>query len=149
MTIPIRTILVPLDLGPTTATVCSYAAEVARRFGARLVALHVVEGFEGLKGLSLPHISCADLAPELEKRARARLEREAAPRLSAAGEVELAVSHGVPYVEILAAAARVSADLVVMATHGRAGLDRALFGSTAERVVRKSRVPVVVVPVTE
>ena len=56
---------------------------------------------------------------------------------------------GVPYKEIVGAAARERADLIVIGTHGRSGLDRALLGSVADRVIRLAPCPVVTVRDTE
>jgi nucleotide-binding universal stress UspA family protein len=56
---------------------------------------------------------------------------------------------GVPYKEIVGAATRERADLLVMGTHGRGGLDRALLGSVADRVIRLAPCPVVTVRATE
>jgi nucleotide-binding universal stress UspA family protein len=72
---------------------------------------------------------------------------DAAERAEAAGvEVVRAVRAGVPHREICAYADEIGADVVVVGTHGRAGLSRALLGSVAARVVRGSPVPVLVVP---
>ena len=56
---------------------------------------------------------------------------------------------GVPYQEIVGAAARERADLIVIGTHGRSGLNRALLGSVADRVIRLARCPVMTVRDTE
>jgi nucleotide-binding universal stress UspA family protein len=54
---------------------------------------------------------------------------------------------GIPFDEIIKKARELSADLIIMGTQGRSGLDHVLFGSTAEKVVRKSPVPVMTVRV--
>ena len=74
---------------------------------------------------------------------------DAVERAGAAGvEVARAVRVGVPHREICAYADESAADVIVIGTHGRAGLSRALLGSVAARVVRTSAVPVLVVPPT-
>jgi nucleotide-binding universal stress UspA family protein len=55
---------------------------------------------------------------------------------------QVVLKEGEPFVEIIQMAKRESTDLIVMGTHGRTGLDHVLFGSTAEKVVRKSPCPV-------
>jgi len=149
MAVSIRNILVPLDLSATSDRVAAYASAMARCFGARVTVLLVVEEAESLRGLNLPHVSYDDLVPELETRSRANLEGYARKNLKDVKELELRVTHGEPWEKILEAVAQTNADLVVMGTHGRKGLDRALFGSTAERVLRRSTVPVVAVPLPE
>ena len=56
--------------------------------------------------------------------------------------IETAISHGIPYRAILAAIDEADADLVVVGTHGRTGIDRYLLGSVAEKLVRTAPVPV-------
>ena len=60
-------------------------------------------------------------------------------------DVEQAVVRGVPFVEIIRTAKEKNADMIVIGTHGRTGIDHMLFGSTAEKVVRKSPCPVLTV----
>ncbi|WP_336330074.1 universal stress protein [Haloarcula sp. CGMCC 1.2071] len=72
---------------------------------------------------------------------------DASDRLSGMGveTVETAITHGVPYRAILDAIEEAGADLVVIGTHGRTGIDRYLLGSVAEKLVRTSPVPVMTV----
>ncbi|EMA23009.1 universal stress protein [Haloarcula amylolytica] len=72
---------------------------------------------------------------------------DASDRLSGMGveTVETAITHGVPYRAILDAIEEAGADLVVIGTHGRTGIDRYLLGSVAEKLVRTSPVPVITV----
>lgn len=62
---------------------------------------------------------------------------------------ETSVVSGVPFNVILNTAEELKADLIIMGTHGRTGLDHVLFGSTAEKVVRKSEIPVLTVRIEE
>ncbi|MGB9932334.1 universal stress protein [Haloarcula amylolytica] len=86
------------------------------------------------------------IVDELESVATDAVEN-AADRLSGMGveAVETAVSHGIPYRAILDAIEDADADLVVIGTHGRTGIDRYLLGSVAEKLVRTSPVPVMTV----
>ena len=56
---------------------------------------------------------------------------------------------GIPYDEIIKKGEEIEADVIVLGTHGRTGLDHMLFGSTAEKVVRKSSIPVLTVRIQE
>ena len=60
-------------------------------------------------------------------------------------EVEADVVVGYATEEILAAADKYNADIIVMGTHGRKGIDRILFGSVAEKVVTQSKIPVLTI----
>ncbi|GAB4265189.1 MAG: universal stress protein [Deferrisomatales bacterium] len=146
MAISVNRILAPIDLSRASDAVCAYTTHLARCFGARVTLLYVVETLEELRGLNLPTISYDDLVPDLEARARERLAAYARAHLAGAGDVETRVAHGEPWEVILHTAEELPADLIVMGVHGRKGLERALFGSTTERVIRRAAVPVVAVP---
>lgn len=147
MSAAIRNILVPLDMSAASDRIAGYAVEMSRCFGAKLTALLVVEEGETLRGLNMPTISYDDIVPDLESQARKKLEAYAHTRLGGAKDLDLQVTHGEAWEKILETAREIGADLIIMGTHGRRGLERAIFGSTAERVLRRSPVPVVAVPI--
>ncbi|MDZ4383335.1 MAG: universal stress protein, partial [Thermodesulfovibrionia bacterium] len=64
-------------------------------------------------------------------------------------DVKKVVLNGIPYEEIIKFAAKEKIDMIVMGTYGRVGIERFIFGSTAERVVRKAPCPVMTVRVPE
>ncbi len=73
------------------------------------------------------------------------MEEFCAARLGTFSNYKTEIITGIPHEEITATAIRVNASLIVIGTHGRTGLDRILFGSTAERVVRSAGCPVLTV----
>lgn len=139
----IERILAPVDLGETTEPTVAIAAEVARAHGAELIFLHVydVAGFEELQR-EAPSLFLDQVLENLRMQIRSRL---ADLELPSRFRVEV-VPDGFVAHAILDAAERFGADLIVMGTHGRTGLQRVLLGSVAEAVLRRSRVPVMVVP---
>lgn len=82
---------------------------------------------------------------EIERAAASSLEDIKARLIHANTAVALSLRRGVPWVEITSAAAETKADLIVMGTHGRRGMARALLGSVAEKVVRTAPCPVLTV----
>jgi nucleotide-binding universal stress UspA family protein len=133
-------ILLPLDGSALSESAVPYAEAIARAGGARiaLVRVAVVR--------ALPGADPADGQLRAIEEARAYLS-EHAERLSARGfAVEFAVACGDPAELILAEQHIRNADLIVMATHGRTGLRRAIFGSVADGVVRRADAPVFLVP---
>lgn len=139
--LPIRTVLHPTDFSELSQPAFELACALARDYGARLVVLHVT-------GLSpvLPVEGTLMPAPVDEAEyARGRLEavRPADPRV----RVRHRLGVGDPAEEILAAATDEEADLIVLGTHGRGGLSRALMGSVAEAVQRAAPCPVLTVRV--
>lgn len=116
--------MVATDFSPASEPALRVALEYARRLGARLHIVHV--RWPG-----------ADPGPD---------ERLEALGLSAGVPVATAVLAGAPASQIVDYARRHRATLVVIGTHGRTGISRALIGSVAERVVRTAPCPVLVVP---
>lgn len=147
--LPIDTILVPLDWSDCAHDLVARAVDLAGQLGARIHLLHVVEV---PSGLALD----ARVQPPGQKDAttvRAWMEADAAGRMppyvaqaNAAGiEVTTTVVIGPIVTSILDVATRVKADMVLMGTHGRTGLRRAVAGSVAEEVLRHADVPVLTV----
>src|SRR4051812_32589216 len=132
----IRTILVPLDRSPFGERVLPLAASLAELLDAKLVlveaiSVHVFPGADATPA----QVRAADEA--------AAYLLDIAGRLRARGlGVETAIPYGNPVEEILQEISIRNADLVVMATHGRSGLGRWVYGSVAEGVLHASPVPV-------
>ena len=143
----IRTILLPTDFSECGNYALSYAASLARTFNASIICVNVIEPIVptvGYSGMAEP-LPIADIADQLEDSA----EREL-PKLAECDEceglnVEELVVHGEAASEIVRVGKDRDVDLIVIASHGRTGLGRILFGSTAEAVVRHATCPVLVV----
>ena len=137
-------VLLPTDGSPGTEAAAEQALAVARRFGAQLDVLHVVDTSV------LPLDSHSQAAfQELESEGRRSVE-SLTDRAREVGleEVTGTVLRGDPEQVIVDYASNNDVDLVVMGTHGRTGLDRVLLGSVTERVLRLSPVPVLTVPLS-
>lgn len=125
----VRTIVFPTDFSDCSRHAGERAADVARHFGA---ALHVL------------HVDPPVTAPAPPTRVAA-----AAAALGSGLVVTTATVSGVPAHAICAYARKVGAELIVMGTHGRTGVSRAVLGSVAEAVVRHADCPVMTVPAAE
>jgi nucleotide-binding universal stress UspA family protein len=139
----IREILVPTDFSEPANAALAYAKALATQFGSRLHLLNVV---------ATPHFGWAaesttpswpTLLADLEADARAQLNWQVPPGDPLAGRVFMATAIGVPVERILEYAKANQIDLIVMGTHGRDMVEHMFLGSVAERVVRRSPVPVV------
>ena len=142
-----NTILLATDFSETSRIAADYAMDLARSFDAHLVVLHVINEPVDLRGFYVPHISFEQLEKEIEAGAAQMLESFCREKLGETGNYETAITTGVPFEEILRTADERSADLIVIGTHGRTGLDHLIFGSTAERVVRSASCPVMTIRV--
>jgi len=141
MAIPFRRILVPIDFTDLSARALDWAIELAASVGAEITVMHSyaipVVGFPD--GALIP---TADAATSLGDAARAGLEAAVAGRRNRGVKLTTVLREGEAWEEIVSVADEVDADLIVVGTHGRHGLARALLGSVAEHVVRTSHRPV-------
>ena len=134
-----ETILVPTDGSAGIERVIDHAAELAREHGASIHGLYVLDAtsFSGLP-METSWDGIRDVLESQSKTALEQLER----RVGDDVPVETTTVDGTPSREIVRYARENPVDCIVMGTHGRGGIDRLLLGSVAERVVRKSPVPV-------
>jgi nucleotide-binding universal stress UspA family protein len=133
-------ILCPIDFSEFSRRTLDHAAALARWYGAHLTLLHV---FVIRSAVDLPSMPMTDVERE---RLTADLRRLAA-HVPVDVPIDLRVTEASdPHHEILAQAEMVSADLIVLGTHGRSGFERLVLGSVAERVVRKAPCPTMIVP---
>jgi nucleotide-binding universal stress UspA family protein len=139
----IRQILVPIDFSESSMEALLRAVDIARPLDATLTLLHVID-YPGYCYSVVPFVEI-DFFMQFEDAARAQLD-EVIRRLSAEyPKARASLRQGSVSAEVLSEIEKVRPDLVVMGTHGRHGVARAMLGSVAERVVRFSPVPVLTV----
>ncbi len=140
-----RHILAPTDFSEYSKQAVASALELAKKFGAKLSILHVVElppyPVEGYVPPSLTPTFLEDL----ERQASQELAQLVPEAESAGVEVARLVAVGSPYRKIIDMAEAEQVDLIVMATAGRTGFSRLVMGSIAERVVRTASCPVLTI----
>jgi len=144
-----KTILVAVDFSDSSVNAFQMAMSLAEKFTARLLILHVINEPVDLRGFYVPHISFEKLEEEIEEGAKKMMESFCRQQIDTFETYESLIVPGLPYEEIINQAQKFDADLIVLGTHGRTGLDHVLFGSTAEKVVRKSSLPVLTVRLEE
>lgn len=140
-----KTILFANDFSETSEEVFDYALNMARKFDAKLLIVHVINEPVDLRGFYVPHISFENLEKEIAEGAEKMMEKFCRTKVKDFANFETFILTGIPYEEIMKKADEAQASLIVMGTHGRRGLDHMLFGSTAERVVRGAGCPVLTV----
>ena len=143
----LKKILLPTDFSGCANYALPYAAAIARATHAQIVCVHVVEPVVpavGYTGLAEP-MPIADISEQLEDSAERQLPKLAECEECAGLNVEEVIVHGDAAAEIVRVAAEQEVDLIVISSHGRTGLGRMIFGSTAESVVRHATCPVLVV----
>jgi nucleotide-binding universal stress UspA family protein len=157
-----KTILVPVDFSPYSTKALNYAADMAAVCDASIIVLHVIDRptslsqirqrFTEKSGATDDLTDAAQISDDIleaavdEQREHAYADLQAflPPRL-ASHPVDLRVVLGHPFERIIETAVRESAALIILGTHGRTGLSRAVMGSIAERVARLAPCPVMMV----
>jgi nucleotide-binding universal stress UspA family protein len=141
--LPLRTILYATDFSPYSQYSFRLACSVARDYGARMIALHVMVPPVAVYGEGMLPIQPEDIQEQLSGQLRALVAQH--PEIP----IETRLVEGDPAREILRAAKEIKCDLIAIGTHGRTGLGRLLMGSVAEQVVRKAPCPVLTVKAPE
>jgi len=141
--INIKTILCPVDFFPASDAAVNYAAGLAARYDAAVHLLHVVTPVAA--GTYEYAIDTTDIMRSIQKRSMDEINELLAriKRTGIAAQSELRV--GDVYQEIKAAIDDLSPDLIVMGTHGRRGVERWFLGSTTEKLLRHTPVPLVTI----
>jgi nucleotide-binding universal stress UspA family protein len=136
-------ILCAIDFGESSRSALERSADLARSFGADLVLVHVWKGPRSVSERIARGTTA--LTPELTAEIGRKLEGWKAEAERIAGRtVRTLVTSGPPAAEVTRLAADEKVDLVVVGTHGRKGLERAVLGSVAEAIVRHAPCPVLV-----
>jgi len=141
----IKKILVPVDFSENSQKILRTAAEFAATFKAELAVVFVVQSFDDYSGFFVPHMPIIQLEEEMVNSAREKMKSFVAETLSESSPRSTAVISGDVAEEINRFAAAEKADLIIMGTHGYKGLDKILFGSVAEKIVKGAPCPVLTI----
>lgn len=144
----IRQILVPVDFSEHSRKSLRYARPFAEQFGASMSLLHVIEPMVFPGEFAYAPVEPEDMDEQRMAKARQQLKKMA-EELAATVPVESSVRLGRAWKEIVDTARTKEVDLLIISTHGYTGLKYALLGSVAEKIVRHSPCPVLVVRTDE
>jgi len=137
--LPLKRILCPTDFSDPSNEALKIVNELARHFSSEVILLHVVRPMSS-SVTTEPHAGFDIFAYQesIKESAQKSLENVKRKRLAKAGKVRSVIIEGEPAEEIIKAAADEKVNLIVIATHGRSGWQRFVFGSVAEKVIRLS-----------
>ncbi|MHB8835911.1 MAG: universal stress protein [Candidatus Methylomirabilia bacterium] len=139
----LKKILYPTDFSDASLEALRYAVSFARNCRAKLVLMHVVNEKIFSEGLSLARVSAPEaLEQEMTAEAGRRLKMIIPAEEREGLDWEMVILYGMPFLEIIRYAKDNGVDMIVIGTHGRSGMEHIIFGSTAEKVVRKAHCPV-------
>jgi nucleotide-binding universal stress UspA family protein len=142
---PFRNILFPTDFTPHARAALKYAAAFAREGEGRIVLFSVQGGTVPANLLTLPERIFEEPDKRWLRQLRIDVNDVMSDPLLAGLEVEPIIVEGEPAPEIARAAREFDIDLVTIVTHGRRGLTRALWGSTAEEIIAEAPCPVLTI----
>lgn len=141
----IKRILCAIDFSEHSPAVADYARTFADAHGAEVIVLYVAPSLSQYVGFHVPPSSIESFVGEIvsgaDKTMDAFLEENFPDRPAVQGRVLT----GYAAEEVLRVAETEQADLIIMGTHGRKGIDRILFGSVAEKVVKSAKAPVLTI----
>ncbi len=141
----IKNILFPTDFSKTSLTASEYAVNLAKQYGAKLHVLHVLEKIPPILAIRSLDLSRDKIIKSIDSDAQANLD-ECLKKIKKLGDFEIisVIRKGIDYEEIIKYSKEKKIDIIVLATHGRTGILHTLLGSVAEKVIRYSKIPVLV-----
>lgn len=141
-------ILVPIDFSDNSKKALRYALPLATTFNAAISIIYVVEPAVFPSDFGFGQMSFPDVEKEMYDKAETELNQIVAD-LDSTTKISPVIKSGIPFVEVTTYAADENVDLIILATHGRTGVEHILFGSTAEKIIRKAPCPVLIVRADE
>ena len=144
MTRNIKNILFATDFSDSSLQAAEYAVTLAHLTDAKLHVLHVINELDEHQRVMIPREAFLVLEKEVRIQSVKELEKFCREQTDGLSTVTHAVV-GAPFKVILDMGGKVNSDLIVMGTHGRTGMEHVIVASTAERVVRRSKIPVLTV----
>jgi len=144
-----KKIIVAVDFSEFTEGLIGYAGEMANYLGAKVFLVHIIQSAQLVEILgdvpsAVPSLAEPGLLNQIKQSAQSRLERYQ-ERLKELGiECEVYVLAGAPYFEIVEFAEKQEADLIIIGSAGKSGFKHLLLGSVAEKVARKSSMPMLI-----
>jgi nucleotide-binding universal stress UspA family protein len=140
-----KKIMVAIDFSKISATILEAGQQIAARFEGEVEAVFVVESLTSYANFATPHISLdvmeKDLIEQAEKRMEEYLSENTDPSVPQTGKV----LNGKVSEQLVSYAEKQGCDLIVIATHTCSGIERALYGSVTEKVVKTAHCPVLTI----
>lgn len=141
----ITKVLVPVDFSENASKILKDAVSIAAKFGAALHVIYVVQSFDDYSGFFVPHMPIAKFEEEMLQGAEKKMEQFLEENLPAGTPRTAKVLVGDVSEVIIDFAADEGMGLIIMGTHGYKGLERILFGSVAEKIVKNAPCPVLTI----
>jgi nucleotide-binding universal stress UspA family protein len=146
----VKKVVTPVDFSDNSRLIAESSAYMAGKFGASMHLVFVVQNFEDYSGFFVPQMSMPSLEGELVESAEVKMssfcsEMQEFCESAGVSELDYKVFMGDVAEQIVNYAAELSSDLIIMGTHGYKGLEKIMFGSVADKVVRSASCPVLTI----
>ena len=143
-----KKILVPTDFSKYSDKALLEAVDIAKKYGSKIYLLHVID--EHIQQCAVDYCIGAEVIKKLQRESLKASKEKLHEGINAIADakrldVEIDVKEGVPSEVILSEQKKKSADLIVIASHGKTGILKNLIGSVTDKVVRGAKCPVIVV----
>jgi nucleotide-binding universal stress UspA family protein len=141
----IEKILFPIDFAEDFETLLPWVSTFVNNFDATLYIVFVTQDLKDFSSFYVPHGNLQQFQEEALKAAQEKMSATAKEHFKTFKKVEARVAQGSPADKIIETAKKEGVDLIIMGTHGRKGLERAIFGSVCDKVVRTAPCPVLTI----
>jgi nucleotide-binding universal stress UspA family protein len=141
----IKKILFPIDFAANFETLVPWVETLAEKFDATVYVLFVAQDLSHFATFYVPHSNIEDFQQQAIDSARKRMTAAVEEFFKKLPKLETRVELGSPAEKILAFVQKEKVDMIIMGAHGRTGLDRMIFGSVANKVVKSASCPVLTV----
>jgi len=141
----VEKILVPIDFSENSTKIVKSALFFAQKFGARLYIVFVMQRLDDYSGFFVPHMPIAQFEEEMTQSAEKKMASFVSDNLKTGVEHVAKVLNGDIAEEIIRYSEAEGVDMIIMGTHGYKGLEKVLFGSVADKVVKTSSCPVLTI----
>jgi len=138
-------IAIPVDFSEISSVIAEWGKALAKKLGAKIILINVVEDISAFEDISADAKTFQELEKTLFEGAREYMQSFLNKHFSDFPNVKPVIVKGNVVEKIIEVAKENGADLIVMGTHGKKGIDKIIFGSVAEGVVKYSPIPVLTV----
>ncbi|MBU0479601.1 MAG: universal stress protein [Proteobacteria bacterium] len=140
-----KRIMIPVDFSENSPKLLQAGVDVAEKFQAELFIVFVVQSFEDYSGFFVPHMPIAQFEEEMLQSAEQKMDNFLHENLKTSLTCHRKVLKGDVAEELARYAAETKVAMIIMGTHGYKGLERVLFGSVAEKIVKTAPCPVLTI----
>lgn len=141
----IKKILFPVDFTTATDKILPFVKDMVKAFDAKLYIIHVIRSPEEFAGFEMGPAWYMTFEKELKKGAEKSMKRLVGDQLEDLGDVETDIKVGDIVDTIIDFVNSNDIDMIIIGTHGRKGLEKVMFGSVAEGVIKDAPCPVLTI----